>query len=86
MSDRPAQVIPNIYVDSIEEVRDFYINQLGFAHMMGVVGQDGRLVVDPPKTQWWGDRTFSVRDPYGYQLWFYQHVSEVAPPPGVTVV
>lgn len=142
MAERPAQVIPNIYVDSIEEVRDFYINQLGFAHMMGVVGKDGRLdfcivtrdggmmmfarpaqpmagtaaahptarplaiyvevsdvdryhaevskrgvtVVDPPTLQWWGDRTFSVRDPYGYQLWFYQHVSEVAPPPGVTVV
>ena len=31
-------------------------------------------------------RTFSVRDPYGYQLWFYQHVSDVAPPPGVTMV
>ena len=142
MSQRPAQVIPNIYVDSIEEVRDFYINQLGFAHMMGVVGKDGRLdfcivirdggmmmfarptgridgtaashptarplsiyvevadvdryhdevkqrgvaVVEPPTTQWWGDRTFSVRDPYGYQLWFYQHIGEVAPPPGVTVV
>ena len=50
------------------------------------VSTRGVKVVDPPTTQWWGDRTFSVRDPYGYQLWFYQHVSEVAPPPGVTVV
>ena len=141
-ADRSAQVVPNIYVDAIEEIRDFYIDRLGFAHMMGVVGRDGKLdfcivtrsgamvmfarpqgqmdgaapahtsprplaiyfevrdvdayhhevasrgvsVVDPLTSQWWGDRTFAVRDPYGYQLWFYQHVGEMAPPPGVTVV
>jgi PhnB protein len=141
-AETSSQVIPNVYVDSVEEVRDFYIERLGFAHMMGVVGKDGRLdfcivtrngamimfarpqeridgtapahptprplsiyfevgdvdayhtdvkkrgagIVEPPTTQWWGDRTFAVRDPYGYQLWFYQHVSEPAPPPGVTLV
>jgi uncharacterized glyoxalase superfamily protein PhnB len=139
---RARQVVPNIYVDAIEEIRDFYIDRLGFAHMMGVVGKDGRLdfcivtragamvmfarpqqqiegtarahttprplsiyfevddadgyhdevkargvtVSDPLTNQWWGDRTFAVRDPYGYQLWFYQHVGEIAPPPGITVV
>lgn len=141
-ADRAAQVVPNIYVDAIEEIRDFYIDSLGFAHMMGVVGKDGRLdfcivtragamimfarpqqqmdgtavahatprplaiyfevsdadayhhevrargvtITDPLTNQWWGDRTFAVRDPYGYQLWFYQHVGGMAPPPGVTVV
>jgi uncharacterized glyoxalase superfamily protein PhnB len=142
MSERPAQVIPNIYVEAIEPVREFYLNQLGFAHMMGVVGKDGRLdfcivtraggmlmfarpqermdgttpsfptarpvsiyveatdvdryhdevkargvkIDDPLTTQWWGDRTFAVRDPYGYQVWFYQHLGEITPPPGVTVI
>jgi uncharacterized glyoxalase superfamily protein PhnB len=39
--------------------------------------------------QWWGDRNFAVRDPYGYLLWFNQTVhafEEVRPPAGVTIV
>ena len=38
-----AAVVPNFWVDAIEPVRDFYIEKLGFAHMMGVVGKDGKL-------------------------------------------
>ena len=34
----------------------------------------------PLETQWWGDRTFAVMDPYGYQIWFYQTVAEPKPP------
>ena len=142
MTQKFGQVIPNIHVDAIEDLRQFYIDQLGFAHMMGVVGKDGQLdfcivsrdgamlmfarpqeridgtasthptarplsiyfevqdvdayhdevrarrtpIVDPLTTQWWGDRTFAVNDPYGYQVWFYQHVGEVRPPAGVTVI
>ncbi len=36
--------------------------------------------------QWWGDRTFTVIDPYGYQTWFYQHIGEPKPPKGVKLV
>jgi uncharacterized glyoxalase superfamily protein PhnB len=38
-----AQVIPNIVVESVETMRGFYIDTLGFEHMMGVVGKDGKL-------------------------------------------
>jgi uncharacterized glyoxalase superfamily protein PhnB len=43
-------------------------------------------VTDPLATQWWGDRTFKVMDPYGYELWFYQTVGEPKPPEGVKVI
>lgn len=37
-------------------------------------------------TQWWGDRTFKVLDPYGYEIWFYQTVTEPKPPLGMKIV
>ena len=36
--------------------------------------------------QWWGDRTFTVLDPFGYQIWFYQNVAEPKLPAGAKVV
>lgn len=136
------QIVPNFWVESVEPLRTFYLEKLGFEHMMGVVGKDGKLdftivtrdglmvmigrpdkridgsapaystdrpvelylyvrdvdalhgeviarevaVSDPLTTQWWGDRTFSVKDPYGYTIWFCQTVAEPAPPPGVTMI
>jgi len=44
MSEQAATpVVPSFWVDAVEPLRDFYIEQLGFAHMMGVVGKDGNL-------------------------------------------
>ncbi len=144
MSETPAQIIPNLFVDSVETERNFYIDKLGFEHMMGMVGKDGKLefcivmrngamimlgrppvpmdgtgekggprpvwiyvqvpdvdkyhaevqkngvpVIDALTTQWWGDRNFSVDDPYGYRIWFYQTVKsfdQIEPPAGVTLV
>jgi uncharacterized glyoxalase superfamily protein PhnB len=135
------QVVPNFWVESVETLRGFYIEKLGFEHRMGRLGKDGRLdfaiviregnmimmgrpqdggvraearkgsaqpvevyiavsnvdayhaevkprveIVQPLTTQWWGDRNFAVRDPYGYTLWFFQTVGELLPPPGVTMV
>ena len=38
-------------------------------------------------TQWWGDRTFTVVDPYGYQIWFHQKQdAEMKPPQGAKLV
>jgi uncharacterized glyoxalase superfamily protein PhnB len=141
----PAQIVPNLLVESVETLRGFYIDQLGFQHRMGLVGKDGKLdfcivardgamvminrprerppgvpvrpplelyieargvdayheqvrgrtaITDPLVTQWWGDRNFSVTDPYGYKIWFYENVtnwdalvaSGKVPPPGVTLV
>ena len=137
----PKQIMPMIAVDSVDEIRAFYVETLGFEHMMGVVGKDGQLdfctvmlggarlmFMRPPvpvgvakaspakqpveiylevadvngyhdrlgqagvrlteglTDQWWGDRTFKVIDPRGYEIWFYQTVGEVKPPQGAKIV
>jgi uncharacterized glyoxalase superfamily protein PhnB len=120
--------------------RDFYVDELGFSHVMGMVGKDGQLdfvtvtlvgaqvmfsrgmdetgsrqrtgkkpveiylqvddvdvyhdrikkrgvkVTDPLTLQWWGDRTFRVLDPNGYEIWFYTNVAEAKPPQGAKLV
>lgn len=43
-------------------------------------------VTDRLTTQWWGDRTFMVMDPNGYEVWFYQTVGEPKPPQGMKIV
>ena len=130
-------VMPMIAVESVDAVRDFYVDKLGFAHVMGMVGKDGQLdfvtvvlgdarmmfmrspvgpgrsgkqpvgiyfqvedveryhnrlkkdgvtISDPLTLQWWGDRTFKVLDPNGYEIWFYTNVAEPVPPPGAKLV
>jgi PhnB protein len=138
---QPAQLMAMIYIDSVEDARSFYVDKLGFKHMMGMLGKDGLLdfctvslggaqimlmrpmdamngtsattdkrpvelyleVTDvevyhdqlknrkikpttPLTDQWWGDRTFTVLDPFGYQIWFYQNVAEPKLPAGAKVV
>jgi uncharacterized glyoxalase superfamily protein PhnB len=43
-------------------------------------------ITDPLTLQWWGDRTFKVLDPNGYEIWFYTHVAEPTPPQGAKLV
>lgn len=136
-----AQLMAMIYVDSVEQAREFYVDRLGFTHMMGMLGKDGQLdfctvslggarimlmrpaqgmtgtnattgkrpvelylevgdvdayfeqlrkqkvkVSTPLTEQWWGDRTFTIQDPFGYTIWFYQNVAEVKLPAGAKVV
>jgi PhnB protein len=136
-----AQLMAMIYVDSVEQARTFYVEKLGFTHMMGMLGKDGQLdfctvslggarimlmrpaegmtgtkattekrpvelymeVADvdayfeqlkkqkvkattPLTEQWWGDRTFTIQDPFGYTVWFYQSVAEPKLPTGAKVV
>ena len=138
----PKAVMPIIAVESVDEIRSFYVDTLGFDHVMGVVGKDGQFdfctvvkdgarimfargpgkgpgaksaaakqpveiylevadveryfgqlnkkegvkVTDPLTMQWWGDRTFKVMDPYGYEIWFYQTVGAPKPPEGAKIV
>lgn len=133
-----GQVMPIIRVSSVDSVRDFYVDRLGFQHVMGVVGKDGQLdfctlvlggarvmfsragapaapaagkqpveiylevddveayharlkkggvaISDPLTMQWWGDRTFKVLDPNGYEIWFFTTVAEPRPPQGAKLV
>lgn len=136
-----AQLMPMISVDSVDQARAFYVETLGFDHLMGMLGKDGQLdfctvtlggakvmlmrpqqktdgtsatsskrpveiylevgdvnayhdqlakkrvkITTPLTDQWWGDRTFTVMDPFGYQIWFYQTVGEPSPPQGAKLV
>ena len=135
----PKSIMPIIAVESVDEIRSFYVEKLGFDHAMGVVGKDGHFdfvtiikegarimftrnrpgekkasgakqpveiyfevadveryheelrkkgvkITDPLTMQWWGDRTFKVQDPCGYETWFYQTVGEPKPPQGIKIV
>ena len=46
----------------------------------------GVAISDPLTLQWWGDRTFKVLDPNGYEIWFYTNVAEPRPPQGAKLV
>lgn len=133
-----GRVMPMIVVGSVDAIRNFYVDRLGFTHVMGMVGKDGQLdfvtvvmgdarimfmrapgdmpspsgrqpveiylevddvdalhkrltkngvaISDPLTMQWWGDRTFKVLDPNGYEIWFYTHVAEPTPPQGAKLV
>jgi uncharacterized glyoxalase superfamily protein PhnB len=39
----------------------------------------GVTVINEPKTEFWGDRIFTVKDPDGYALTFSEHVNDVTP-------
>jgi PhnB protein len=136
-----SQLMPMISVDSVDQARNFYVEKLGFSHLMGMLGKDGQLdfctvtlggakimlmraqtpgagteatttkqpveiylevsdvnsyhdelagkgieVTTPLTDQWWGDRTFTVMDPFGYQIWFFQTVADPIPPKGAKLV
>lgn len=132
-----GRVMPIIAVPSVDATRNFYVETLGFQHLMGMVGKDGQLdfctvvlgtasimfnraqaaappsgkqaveiylevadvdalhaalkkkgvvISDPLTVQWWGDRTFKVMDPNGYEIWFYTHVADATPPAGAKLV
>src|SRR6266516_3513735 len=37
------EVMPIIAVESVDEIRSFYVDTLGFDHVMGVIGKDGQF-------------------------------------------
>jgi PhnB protein len=136
----PKAIMPIISVESVDDIRNFYVETLAFDHVMGVVGKDGKFdfvtvvkdgarimfaraqgpsgqkhpaskqpveiyievdnveryhdevkkkgvkITESLTTQWWGDRTFKVLDPAGYEIWFYQTTSEPKPPQGMKII
>jgi uncharacterized glyoxalase superfamily protein PhnB len=46
-----------------------------------IAGKDEVTIADSLTDQFWGDRTFMVRDPWGLHLWFSQHTGEMSAPP-----
>jgi uncharacterized glyoxalase superfamily protein PhnB len=41
--------------------------------------KSGVAITDPLTLQCWGERTFKVLDPNGYEIWFYTNVAEPKP-------
>lgn len=39
----PKTVVPIIAVESVDETRKFYVGNLGFDHVRGIIGKDGQL-------------------------------------------
>jgi hypothetical protein len=36
--------MPMITVRSVDDIRNFYVDKLGFSHVMGMVGKDGQWI------------------------------------------
>lgn len=45
----------------------------------GELRKKGVKIVSEPKTEFWGDRIFTIEDPDGYTLTFSEHVQDVSP-------
>lgn len=61
---------------------EFYIGLSGVKKIdafYAEVKAKGVTVLNEPKTEFWGDRIFTVKDPDGYALTFSEHVNDVTP-------
>ena len=66
---------------------EFYIGMNGSRKLdefFTEVKAKGITVINEPKTEFWGDRLFTVKDPDGYALTFSEYVSDVTPEARVT--
>jgi uncharacterized glyoxalase superfamily protein PhnB len=84
---------PVEYVRTLQKKEDLAKNRLGvgvefYIGMNGSKKLDefftevkarGVTVINEPKTEFWGDRIFTVKDPDGYALTFSEHVNDVTP-------
>lgn len=65
---------------------EIYLEVQDVEAVYGRLMKKGVRISDPLTLQWWGDRTFKVLDPNGYEIWFYTHVAEPTPPQGAKLV
>ena len=59
---------------------EFYIDMSGYKKIDDFFAElkaKGITVINEPKTEFWGDRIFTVIDPDGYALTFSEHVNDV---------
>ena len=61
---------------------EFYISLEGVSTVDAYfkeLAAKGVTVINEPKTEFWGDRIFSISDPDGYVLTFSEHIHDVTP-------
>lgn len=71
----PAEALPhlgtglNLYImaEADDDIDQYY----------NMVKEKGVTIVQEIEDQFWGDRTFTIKDPDGYQLTFGKHVRDV---------
>ncbi len=84
---RTPQTIEELAKNKLGVGVEFYIGINGSKKLdqfFTEVKAKGVTVINEPKTQYWGDRIFTVRDPDGYALTFSEHVNDVTPEARVT--
>ena len=86
MLQRPPQRMEGTNATSSRRPVELYIGVDNVNEYHDQVKKRGVQISDPLTDQWWGDRTFTVMDPFGYHIWFYQTVGEIKPPPGAKIV
>lgn len=86
MFARAAEPMEGIEPATAKRPQEIYIEVGDVQAYHHQVKMQGVRITSPLTTQWWGDRTFTVLDPYGYQLWFYQTVAQPKPPQGAKLV
>lgn len=85
MFSRPQAELPSAAPASARPVQ-IYFPVVGIDAYHDQLVARGVPIKKALETEWWGDRTFIVVDPYGYDLWFYETVSEPRPLPGMKLV
>src|SRR2546425_10532152 len=86
MFARPHDNLPLTKAGSGKQPVEIYLEVADVAAYHEKLKKKGVKITDALTTQWWGDRTFKVMDPFGYEVWFYQTVGEPRPPEGAKIV
>jgi len=83
---RPAEEIEGTSATSSKRPVEIYLEVGDVNAYHEELKKRGVKITSALTDQWWGDRTFTVIDPFGYQIWFYTHVGEPKPPKGMKIV
>ena len=68
MLQRPQQRMEGASATSSKRAVELYIEVDNVNEYYDQVRKRGVKVSDPLTDQWWGDRTFTVMDPFGYHI------------------
>ena len=83
---RPQEKMDGAGATSSKRPVEIYIQVADVSAHHDCLKKNKVKITSPLTDQWWGDRTFTVMDPFGYQIWFYQTVGEPQPPEGAKIV
>lgn len=86
MFTRPRTSINGTYPSGAKRPVDIYLEVANVETYYAILTTRHVKISDPLTLQWWGDKTFKVTDPFGYEVWFYQTFAKPQPPLGVTLV